>query len=764
MFLKGSQKGAYSLLYIVAFAILVVVPQQVKAQKSTLRILVTSGEDGAPLIGANVILRNPVNDKIILAGATNKDGFVNYHNIDPNVYDLRVSYIGFKPYISEIRLVSDQVNIKRVALALANNELESVVVSASRNEEAGNAGIHNISRAEIARVPTPGAGGDLASYLQNVPGIISVGDRGGDFHVRGGKPNENKVLVDDIPLVKPFHISNLFSAFPDNVISNVDLYTGGFGAQYYGVTSAIIDVNLRPGNYKEYEASGSVGTYLTSFRAEGPIHKNTDSFLLMGRKSLVDQTSSFLSSDQSPTNFYDLTARYSLKKQNYRCNITALHTYDKGQINPAELFYLSWSNTAIGGRCLGFSERYSFPVEYTAGFSSFHNEISSKETTTRSSDLSTWYFSIEHKETILGLPTDYGVEITNRYYQAKLDDKFTDTQSFDNYSPTLYMFGSTLIEMGENFTVKPSLGFLGTFDDSFGIVPSLEPRIRLSYLPDGTQDQEISLAFGKYSQINTSLSDELDAGTNFRIFKPSSFGKPIQTALHGIASYSRQLGPYIKGKVEGYIKEYSNIQVSKFSPIAKLDVETIRADGQAYGIDFVAKYQQNPFVFSLGYGYSQVRYDADGESLGQFVGGDTYRRILSYNPAQDQRHKLNAQLSYEIAGFNTSVRWQYGSGKPYTKVYAFDLGLDIPFEDPTLFPGTARTLYSQPYGERLPSYHRLDISAAKTFHLGRNVDITTKFGALNVYDRRNIFYYDANSQQRIDQTPFLPYLNLSLNI
>ena len=229
-------------------------------------------------------------------------------------------------------------------------------------------------------------------------------------------------------------------------------------------------------------------------------------------------------------------------------------------------------------------------------------------------------------------------------------------------------------------------------------------------------------------------------------------------------SYSQQIGAYFKWKLEGYIKEYSNISVSKFSPIAKLEIETISADGRSYGADFAAKYRREPFYFSLGYGYSNVEYDADGDNLGQFVGGDVVRSVLSYHPAQDQRHKLNTQVGYKFAGFNTSVRWQFGSGKPFTEVYAFDLGLSIPFVDPTIVPGTARTLYSQPYGERLPSYHRLDFSIERAFNIFPAVNLKAKLGAINVYNRDNVFYFDANSQQRVDQSPFLPYLSLSMNI
>jgi len=35
---------------------------------------------------------------------------------------------------------------------------------------------------------------------------------------------------------------------------------------------------------------------------------------------------------------------------------------------------------------------------------------------------------------------------------------------------------------------------------------------------------------------------------------------------------------------------------------------------------------------------------------------------------------------------------------------------------------------------------------------------------INLYDRRNVFYYDVNTFQRVNQSPLLPYFSVQLRV
>ena len=118
--------------------------------------------------------------------------------------------------------------------------------------------------------------------------------------------------------------------------------------------------------------------------------------------------------------------------------------------------------------------------------------------------------------------------------------------------------------------------------------------------------------------------------------------------------------------------------------------------------------------------------------------------------------------STRVRGFEVSARWQFGSGLPFNRAFGFDgfVLLDGPvnvFEE----PGQRRVIFDRPFEGILPTYHRLDVSVARTFMLPQ-ARLTLQAGAINVYDRRNLFYLDVFTLQRVDQLPFLPSFGVKM--
>lgn len=729
---------------------------------ATLRVLVTSVDKGTPIAGANVIL-NSYEEKengkyeIIEAGVTDKDGFQEFRGVSPRRYRLKISYIGYKTYREVITIEAGETQVKQIELATEVGELDEIIVESEREVTTGEVGVRRISDVDLGRIPTPGPGGDLASYLQTLPGVVSTGDRGGNLYIRGGTPSQNKVMVDNMPVTKPFHISNLFSAFPEKTVQSVDMYAGGFGAKYLGATSAVIDVNLRPGNMNDFSGQASLAPHLVSMQMEGPIETGQESFMFMGRKSLIDYTSEYVSSQDVPIDFYDLTARYSYQADDFYCNITGMRTYDSGEINPTRNVNLTWANTALGGRCRGFDERYNHPFTVTAGYSSYRNTEKTPEADRRTAQVNRLFIKFEHEEEFLGLPVDYGFGVKYRTISAELAERFTSLESFDDMNLIPHAYATTVWKPSQSLAIRPGFGSL----ISLGNRPTIEPRLRIAYRPGSNNNKELSLALGSYSQLIDGITDERDAGTVFTVYRPNTSEEEPQKALHAILGYQQRFGRYFKTNVETYVKRHENIPVSKWTPESKLNVETALAEGLSYGFDVRLEYSKFPFYMNVSYGWGKVEYEAESGNLGAWI----EEPIFSYSPAHDQRHKINAVASYTIAGFKTNISWEFGSGKPYTQVYGFDLELDSPTDDdPLRDPGTARTLFDRPYGERLPVYHRLDISVQKSFDLSSNVGMDLKAGCINTYNRDNIFYFDLNTLERVNQTPLLPYVSVTTEI
>jgi hypothetical protein len=194
---------------------------------------------------------------------------------------------------------------------------------------------------------------------------------------------------------------------------------------------------------------------------------------------------------------------------------------------------------------------------------------------------------------------------------------------------------------------------------------------------------------------------------------------------------------------EAYTKSISNLSV--FTGTAGLQ----RADGDVKGVDFQAEITQPFFYGFVGYGLSSVEYDVDAKG--------TVFEDLSFRPPHDRRHHLNLIGRLVRGPYSLGVRWEYGSGFPFTRIEGFFNGISLPGADDSFHDaaGEVQILFDEPFRGELPPYHRLDISLDRRIETPRFVG-TVQIGLLNAYDRANIFYYDLFASRRVDQLPLIP--------
>ena len=107
--------------------------------------------------------------------------------------------------------------------------------------------------------------------------------------------------------------------------------------------------------------------------------------------------------------------------------------------------------------------------------------------------------------------------------------------------------------------------------------------------------------------------------------------------------------------------------------------------------------------------------------------------------------------------WNVSSVWSIYSGLPFTEIISYYDKYNIrnPFE---LSLGAGNyvpylVLADKNLG-RLPAYHRLDLSVSKKLILGPSI-FTISLNAINVYNRKNIFYYERDTGRRVNMLPFL---------
>ena len=726
----------------------------VSAQQVTLHGQITDTSNGQPLQGAHVVLENLLRN--VHGTITNETGHYEITSIPPGLYLFQVTYIGYTTHLDTLRLGSPLDLTIDVAMIRSSDALDEVVVTGEKEGGAARlkAGLQRIRPRDMRRIPTPGPSGDLAGYLQTLPSVVSMGDRGGQLFIRGGTPSQNLILVDGMLIYQPFHILGFFSAFPEDLVSNVDLYAGGFEARYTGRVSSVIDVTMRGGNDQRFEGSASIGPFLTGLRVEGPIKKGTTSLLGAMRTSVIERTApSFLGQDL-PLTFSDWFVKLQSNKDNGRCSAMVMHTYDRGRIDVERDEVFRWNNTVFGGQCTGFTPGSITLANANGSFSYVSNAIGAADHPARTADA--WRLNLDANFTypFSANNVKWGIfgRADNLHYD--LQEQFQTLRERDVLLLEIGGHVGMELSLADHLHLTPSLALTIPFEYPIG----LEPRLRLRWLPWGNPKQELNAAAGLYRQTSIGISDERDAGSVFTAWVPSPFGDKPTRALHALLGWTQQIGLF-DVSAEGYYKRINNLPVPIWSTIARFTTALAPANGTVWGLDTRLEYQWKTLYAYVGYGYTWTQYTAAQDNFGVWFGDPIQR----YHPPHDRRHQLNTVVSWTWRRFAASVRWQFGSGLPYTVPFGFDCLIRLPGleESPQETYGTPRILFNRPYQGRLSTYHRLDAAIEYALILPF-ASLTFRAGALNLYDRSNLFYYDVFNIKRVDQLPLTPYLSFKL--
>ena len=753
-------KFSPALVLLLGFVAVWVWARPALAQRQvTLRGFIIDQSDGQPLQGANVAVQNLDDPQQRIRGAvSDKDGFYQVNQLVPGRYGVRISFIGYAAYTDTLALGRDLFVTLSIEMTPSEEALDEVVVQAEGGATKVEAGLQTVRPKDLERIPTPDASGDLATYLQSLPGVVSLGDRGGQLFIRGGTPSQNLVLLDGLLIYQPFHIIGFFSAFPQDLVSYVDVYAGGYSARYNGRISSVIDVSTREGNKQFVEGAASISPFLSSVRVEGPLRKGTLSVLASMRRSVVERLAPTIIGEDLPFRFGDLFFKLQhTDRVNNRCSISAMHTYDRGRIDPKDEVrkdVFRWNNVVFGGRCFVFPTESPVLLDVNTGVSYVKNTVGDADEPERSSDALQAGTEINLTRFLGDTELHLGIFARMNWLGFRTAEQF---QNITRDDAVLFAFGAYLdAEMALNDELRITPG-VALVVHPLNYPISLEPRLRATWKPGGAQgSREFSAALGIYRQTLVGVTDERDAGSAFIAWMPPPVNDAQSRAIHALVGFQQQLGPWLRVAGEGYYKRLNSLPIPIWSTIARFTTALTLAKGDAYGFDARVEFQRKAFYAYASYGYSRTEYFAQQNNFGVWFG----EPIQQYHPPHDRRHQINTVLSLDLGTFKASARWQYGSGLPYTRPLGFDELIPLrTLVDVRTVYGTPRVLYERPYGGRLPDYHRLDVSVERAFPLGRGT-LTVQAGAINVYDRANLFYFDLFTVRRVDQLPLIPNLSL----
>jgi hypothetical protein len=689
----------------------------------------------------------------IRSGITDRHGHYLIGGLAPGSCTLRIRYHGFAEFEQTVVLAANANLTLNVGLVTAPIVLEGVSVDIP---EVGavirELGRQTVTPTELRRIPTPAASGDLATYLQTLPGVVTAGDRGGQMFVRGGTHTENMALMDGMLIYQPFHILGAFSVFPEDLVASADFYAGGFGARYNGRTSSVLDVRMRDGDRSEYHGGGSIGPVMAEATLEGPFGNRPTSWIFSARRSLLDETGESLLGEPVPLTFESQFLKLTSFTDNphSRCSLTLLRSADHGRMDAEDpVSRVGWKNLGIGSRCIAlFSDISLRLVDVGMYYSKVENEAITRGAAELDAKVGRFQTDANFTNLIGAVRVEWGGYARTKRIEHDLIELFGGnrteevTWEFGGYlEPTLFD--------GEHFTLVPGLVV------TYLPVANFEPRLRMSWRPWGNASTaEFTGAWGIYRQPLAGISDVRDASSVFVAWKEYQEGTDPVTSMHAQAGWQQTFGR-VNGSLEGYYRDMKDISVPLWAVTTLFNTNLAIANGKTYGMDARVEYTGGRLYGFIGYGFAWTKYTSAQQYFSLWFG----EPVQSYHPPHDRRHQVNVVASYDLGGFDFGARWQLGSGFPYTRPMGFDEFFDYRFDlpDPHQRYGETRMIVEKPYLGRLPVVHRLDVSVQREFEFSLGT-LEARGGAMNLYDRQNIFYYDIYTQRRVDQLPLFPYL------
>lgn len=759
--------------------------QWVSAQ-CTVKGVLFDESNGEAIPFANVVL-----DGTSHGCATDINGFFLINKIPAGQYTLKVKYMGYEEYSEVITLAKGKTITRTIHLKPAAQMLKAVEITDNKVEERRTqtqVSVEKLTASQIQQMPSIGGTADIAQYMQVLPGVSSTGDQGGQLYIRGGSMIQNLCLLDGMIVYNPFHSIGLYSIFETDVILNADIYTGGFGAEYGGRMSSVMDITTRDGNKRRHSGKIGLNTFGANLILEGPLKKESDkskttiSYLLTAKNSYLSKSSKVFYNYVNgglPFDFLDLYGKLSFNSgTGSKLNLFGFRFDDRVNGYQAIADY-HWQNIGAGTNFMLVTGASAI-LDGSIAYSKYNITLDDGSKDDKFSEIGGFNMTMQITNFLGKNKMKYGLSIEGYTTNYRFVNDYSHTIEQREPSTTLSMYGTYNLNAGK-FIADPGVRmvYYATLQ-SF----NLEPRLAAKY--NATDNLRFKMAGGFYSQIFLDARSDNDIVNLFSGFLtgsgdlhvPSTFlGKEVTTtvqkAKHLVLGAEYDLTEHITLNAEFYYKHFDQLLNANRNKMYKdndpvytqpgspyqqseyLMKDYIIEEGMATGFDISATIDLERLylwaTYSLGY------VERKGQVTDKVITDESY----TYSPHYDRRHTVNLLATYALGEWREweiSARWSFGSGFPYTQtqgVYQQLLFGNNIATDYTRESGEYSLHYAELYKGRLPSYHRLDLGVKRKFSIGTHSILELNLSATNVYSRENIFYFNRTTFERVNQLPIL---------
>ena len=759
---------SYPFFFLLLFN--VVFMSDIIAQKYSISGHIVDKSTGENLIGANILIK-----EISKGAITNQYGAYSL-SIEKGEYTVIASFLGFQDFNTSVKLNSDlKLNIQLTETSYTTKEVE---ISSERTANVTSTEMSTVRLPieKIKIIPAFMGEIDILKTIQLLPGVQSAGEGNAGFYVRGGGPDQNLIMLDEATVYNASHLMGFFSVFNSDAVKDVNLIKGGMPANYGGRLSSVLDISMKDGNMKKFVAEGGIGLIASRLMLEGPIKKDTCSYLFTARRTYADIVvepfvKKTAKAKGSNYYFYDLNAKLNYKfSDKDRLYLSGYYGRDVFTYKRKDQNFnvtIPWGNGTASLRWNHLFNDKLF-VNTTAIFSDYQFEFKAVQQ--------------DYDLTMFSGITDYNLKTDFTYFPTiRHNVKFGVNYIFHTFVPssatarinnTNFDTGDIIKEYAHDFSIyvnddfditeklKVSFGLRATAFQHIGpftrfVKNGNDLNIDTLYYKKGEE-----VAFFKHLEPRFSMRYTLSRNSSFK----ASFTQNYQYIhLATISSVSMPTDLWIPSsdKIEpqfgtqyaiGYFRNFKEnmFETSIELYFKELENQIEYKDGSLPMNNF-GDNADNYFTFGKGYSYGLELFlkKALGNTNG-WIGytlSKTYRQFDDVNngvefPAKyDRRHDLSFIISHKY-----NERWTFSAVFVYATGNALTLPVSRYFID-----GKVVNEYGEKNSFRMKPYNRLDISITYYVKKTKRIESSWNFSVFNVYNRHNPYFiyftWDGNLQE-----------------
>ncbi len=737
--------------WIVPDKIKVPIKKIIEKSKETVRIsgFIKDSITGEELIGAIIY-----SEKDNCKGVTNNFGYFSI-SISKGLQTIRFSCSGFSS--NTIFFNSNQDSVLLIALNRSETQLPPITIVPSESlnllsDLSAKKDLNftkNLSKGSIST-------DDLIENVKLQAGVLSKSEGSTGYSVRGGNHDQNLILIDGAPVYNESHFLGLLSVFNSNSIKKTTLYKSGIPAEFGSRLSSVLDIQTKDGNKEKFNYHGSISPFFIDYSAEGPIKKDTSSFFISGRNSILGLLfKPLMAKHLSVDNFkfYDFNSKLNFKINNK--NKLFISSYFGRDVFKTNSTYTelneSWGNLTSSLKWNHiynsklFANTHLIYSNYQYNSYKYYDEVDYYMSSRINSYLFkhglSHYYSNNHK-------FSYGIQSQFQTYSPGNTEIYTngfvptisDTTSFVNmkFNNTMEsaIYGQDDMKLSDKISF--SVGFRFSLFNNIGkgknyifkednttdtvlksgiytFYSGLEPRIKFSYkiIPTGN----LTASYDRTYQYLTLASNSISRSPT-DVWVPSTNNiAPQNMNLWTLGfNYFFDSSKYILN-TSVYFKEINNIVDFVDNAYLKLNqlIESQLKQGKAtsYGFELMVGKTKGDFTFTLNYHLGKAMY-----TISEINNGKPY-----YAPYH-KLHSGNLNLNYKL-----NSRFDFQSNLILTS------GTRSTFPIATYsIQGTQFTLYNERNANTLPVYSRVDFSLTlhgKVKNWGTQDLIFSVYNALN---------------------------------